>query len=99
MSLIIPGLALQFDVDDLIRCVAPRRLLVVSADDDPASADAEDLVQAARPAFETADGAGHLRHLRARGTHALDRARSDAIVAWMLEQAARADTPSAHRQL
>ncbi len=52
MSLIIPGFCEHFDFDDLLRCIAPRKIFVVSATDDPLSADAADLVHSAMPAFE-----------------------------------------------
>jgi dienelactone hydrolase len=83
MSLVVPGFASRFDFDDLLRCVAPRRILVVSSDDDPLSADAEDVVAAARPVFVEAGAADHLSHFRARGGHALDRERFAAIVGWV----------------
>src|SRR6266850_856577 len=48
MALVIPGCASVFDFDDLIRCVAPGRLFVVSADGDLATEDASDLVENVR---------------------------------------------------
>jgi dienelactone hydrolase len=82
MSLIIPGFAKQFDLEDLIRCVAPRRLLLVSSEEDPLTMDADQLVQAALPVFETQNCAGNLQHLRFPGPHALDPRRFQAIVDW-----------------
>lgn len=87
MSLVIPGFADQFDIDDLLRCVAPRQMLVVSADDDPYSADAEQVVVKALPEFEKEGCGDHLLHLRVPGQHGLDQGRFDAIVEWMLQQA------------
>ncbi|MFZ5893156.1 MAG: hypothetical protein ACOY0T_19005 [Myxococcota bacterium] len=94
MGLVIPGFANVFDLDDVMRCIAPRRLFVVSSDSDPLSADAEDLVARVRPAFAL-DGEGSgdsrdelLSHLRVAGTHALDEQRFQAIVDWVLAQAA-----------
>lgn len=86
-SLIIPGLCQHFDFDDLLRCVAPCRIFVVSSEEDPLSADAEQLVQNALPAFENLNCAGHLEHLRGPGGHALDRERFEAIVGWLAQQA------------
>lgn len=86
MSLVIPGFATRFDLEDIIRCVAPRRLLVVSSDADPASADADRLCREARPAFEACGCAGHLQHLRTAGAHALDPERFEAIVGWIVTQ-------------
>jgi dienelactone hydrolase len=90
MSLIIPGFCESFDFDDLIRCIAPRKLLVVSSVDDPLSGDAEDLVRAALPAFEKLNCADHLQHLRTAGGHTLERDRFEAIIGWAAAQANRA---------
>jgi dienelactone hydrolase len=87
MSLVIPGFAERFDLDDLPRCVAPRKIFIVSSEDDPYSADAEDLVRNALPVFEKQGCADHLQHLRVPGRHALDQARFEAISNWMVMQA------------
>ena len=84
MSLIIPGFIEHFEIVDLLRCVAPRRLLIVSSDSDPLSADADDLVRGAQPAFTAYNGSGHLEHLRVPGPHALDERRYQAILTWAL---------------
>lgn len=86
MALIIPGFAATFDIDDLLGCIAPRRLLVVSAEDDFASIDADDLVNSARPAFDHAGSDSRLTHVRTTGGHALDPARFDAIVNWFVSR-------------
>jgi dienelactone hydrolase len=88
MSLVIPGFARQFDLADLIRCTAPRRMFVVSSDDDPFAADADDLVRDAAAAFVDAGRPSHLQHLRVPGPHSLDARRFDAIVNWTLAEAA-----------
>jgi dienelactone hydrolase len=87
MALVIPGFATRFDLDDLLRCVTPREILVVSGDDDPLSADASTMVASARPAFAEAGVANHMGHIRAPAGHALDRARFDAIVDWLVTRA------------
>jgi dienelactone hydrolase len=86
MALVIPGFASSFDLDDLLRCVAPREMLVVSGDDDPLSADAVAMVASARPTFAEAGAAHHLRHVHAPAGHALDRTRFDAIVDWLVSR-------------
>lgn len=83
MALAIPGFASRFDFDDLLRCIVPRKILVVSGDDDPFSADADELVAAAGPAFAEAGAPTALSHFRAVGGHALDRERFDTIVRWL----------------
>jgi dienelactone hydrolase len=87
MALVIPGFAARFDVDDLLRCIAPRPLFVVSSSEDPYSADAEDLVARARPTY--AGNEASLEHLRVDGAHALDEQRFAAIVAWLSARAVR----------
>jgi dienelactone hydrolase len=87
MSLIIPGFIEQFEIVDLLRCVAPRRLLIVSSDGDPLSADAGDLVRDAQPAFTAQDGSTHLEHLRVPGAHGLDERRHQEILTWALSRA------------
>jgi dienelactone hydrolase len=89
MSLIIPGFSEHYDFDDLLRCVAPRRMFVVSAEDDPQSADAAELVRNALPTFESCDCADHLQQLRTPGPHALDQTRFGAILDWTVWQASR----------
>lgn len=86
MSLVIPGFASRFDLDDLLRCIAPRSALIVSSDDDPYSADASELVACALPEFENNAGRQTLHHIRSSGGHALDAARFDKIVAWVDSQ-------------
>jgi dienelactone hydrolase len=86
-SLIIPSFNEYFDIDDLLRCVVPRKILVVSSEDDPQAADAEELVSNALPAFEIEGCANHLQHLRVPGPHALDRMRFEAILDWVATQA------------
>jgi dienelactone hydrolase len=86
MALIIPGFASQFDVDDLLRCIAPRPLFVVSADGDLACDDATELVLQVHRLFHAPNGEQRLRHLRSAGGHALDHPRFDAIVDWVVAQ-------------
>lgn len=87
MALVIPSFAEYYDFDDLLRCVAPRKVFVVSSENDPQSADAEDVVKNALPAFEAERCKNHLQHLRVPGPHALDRGRFEAIVDWTVGQA------------
>lgn len=87
-ALVIPGFATRFDFDDLMRCIAPRQLFVVSSEGDPYSADASELVLAAAPTFEAAGAPANLRHLRHGASHALDAQRFAAIVDWTVAQTA-----------
>lgn len=83
MAEVIPGFAAKFDIDDLVRAIAPRSLLVVSADADPYSADACGIVASARSQFAALGAAANLGHLRFPGGHPLNRASYQAIVDWV----------------
>lgn len=87
MALVIPGFAAHFDIDDLIRCTAPRPLLVVSSDDDAFSADATELISIAGASFAPHDD--RLCHVRTPGGHALDAARFETIIGWVSERLPR----------
>lgn len=82
MAEVIPGFASRFDIHDLVRCIAPRRLLVVSAEDDPYSEDAADLVESSRDLFPD----GTLGHHRFPGSHPLTRERFEVLVDWISNQ-------------
>lgn len=83
IALVIPNFASQWDFHHLIQCIAPRPLLIVSADEDPYSNDADSVVEKAEAAYSGADA---LKHLRYRGKHAMTPERFDAIRKWVLAQ-------------
>jgi dienelactone hydrolase len=87
MSLVIPGFLQRFDMDDMLRCVAPRSIFVVSSESDPQTADADEVVANARSSFRDRHCERHLLHLRVPGPHPLDRQRMDAMVEWMVAEA------------
>ena len=77
---VVPGLRELLDAHDLVRAIAPRPLLVVSATEDPYSLDADEVVRRA--------GTDSVAEIRVEGEHALDRERFDGIVDWVVERAA-----------
>jgi len=83
MAEVIPGFASRFDIADLVMCMAPRRVLIVSATNDAASQDADMIVKAARTAWEALGAAQLLEHARYEGEHALTQERFDTIVHWL----------------
>jgi dienelactone hydrolase len=83
MAEVIPGFAARFDIADLVMCMAPRRVLIVSATNDAASQDADMIVKAARTAWEALGAAQLLEHARYEGEHALTQERFDTIVHWL----------------
>lgn len=76
MALIIPGFAASWDLHDLLACIAPRPLLVVSADGDPYSQDAAAVIARCQPNE-------HITHVRDRGGHALTQERFQQILAFL----------------
>jgi dienelactone hydrolase len=81
---IVPGILELTDVDGIAGLIAPRPLLLVSAPDDPYSADADGIAAAIGPRFP----AGALRHARFAGGHALTQERFAVIVDWVAAAAA-----------
>ncbi len=88
MAEVIPGFAAQWDIEDLVRAMAPRPLLLVSGCKDPYSADADEIERLARPAYAEHGKAEALAHQRDEGAHAMTPERFEFIVEWMTRQAA-----------
>jgi len=53
MAEVIPDIAKRFDIAEVIKCIAPRPILIVSASDDQYSKDADVIVDRAKEAFAT----------------------------------------------
>lgn len=85
---IVPGILDVGDLDALVALVAPRPLLLVSATEDPYSADAPDIERAAAPAWAAQGAPNALEHARYTGTHPLTAERLDRIVSWVTAHAA-----------
>jgi len=82
MALVIPGFVQRWDIHHLLQCSAPRPMLIVSAEHDPFSQDADDVLAQAHVHYERLDATDKLQHLCYPGEHPLTQARFDAIVAW-----------------
>lgn len=83
MASVIPNFHGKYDIYDLVSCIAPRRLLIVSAEDDKYSRDASYIVEKASPAYREQDALQNLHHKRYPGGHALTRERFDFIIEWL----------------
>lgn len=84
----IPGLLQLGDLDDIVPLIAPRPLLLCSAEEDEYSHDSPRIFEMAARAYRDAGAPQALRHDRAHGGHALTQERFDAIVDWAAAQAA-----------
>jgi dienelactone hydrolase len=82
MAEVLPGVLERFDVDELLRLTAPRPLLVMSAEGDKYSYDAEQVVREAAAAYAAAGASTALEHCRYEGGHAITRERFDHMIAW-----------------
>jgi dienelactone hydrolase len=83
---VIPGFAQRWDIHDLVACIAPRSLLLVSATDDPYSCDAPTVEVRGRWAYSAMSADAALEHLRFAGGHALTHKRFARIVEWVTNQ-------------
>ena len=85
MAEVIPEFATHFDIPDLVTCFAPRRILLVSATDDKASQDAEQIVSAVQETCTAMGITAYTEHKRYEGGHALTQERVDDILHWLAE--------------
>jgi dienelactone hydrolase len=84
MAEVIPGFVPRFDIEDLISCIAPRKMLVVSASEDIYSQDAAAVCQKARSEYRKLGAEGNLLHKAFEGEHALDSERFRFIIDWFV---------------
>ncbi len=84
MSHLIPGFFKEFDIDDLIECIAPRKLLLISGADDQYSLDAEKIYQESKQKWIQANAPDNIKHISFDGGHNLDRERFDVILNWLV---------------
>lgn len=83
MASVIPNFHSKYDIFDLVSCIAPRRLLIVSAEDDKYSRDALYIVEKASPAYSELKALNNLHHKRYQGGHGLTKERFDFIIEWL----------------
>lgn len=86
MASVIPDFHGKYDIDDLVSCIAPRRLLIISGDEDKYSKDAPYIVEKASPAYSELHALHNLQHKRYRGGHAVTKERFDDIIEWLGRQ-------------
>ena len=84
MASVIPNFHGRYDIDDLVSCIAPRPLLIVSAEDDKYSRDASYIVEKASSAYSELNALHNLHHRRYQGGHELTQERFDFMIEWLV---------------
>ena len=87
MSEIIPGFLTRFDVEDLVKAMAPNPVLLVSGEEDKYSRDTPVVIRKAIDAYRAHEAEGALEGFHYPGGHELDQSRFDAIVEWTVSTA------------
>ena len=81
---VIPGFNSKYEIYDLVSCIAPRKLLIVSAEEDKFSRDASYVVEMASGAYAKLGVSENLQHKKYPGNHPLTQERFDYIVNWVM---------------
>ena len=84
MASVIPNFHGKYDIDDLVKLIAPRKCLLVSSEEDKYSMDAPEIVEKAGKVYEALGVAQNLEHKRYPGGHALTEERFWDIIEWIL---------------
>ena len=84
MASVIPNFHGKYDIDDLVALTAPRKLLIVSSDEDKYSMDASDIVEKAGKRYEELGVAKNLEHMRYQGGHGLTEERFHDVIHWIV---------------
>lgn len=71
------------DITDLVKCIAPRHVLLVSATEDKYSMDANYIEDQSLIMFNEFNCSENFQHKRYSGGHALTQERFDYIVHWI----------------
>lgn len=83
MASVIPNFHGKYDVDDLGVCIAPRPLLIVSAEEDKYSKDAPYIVEKGASVYRELEALTNLQHKRYSGGHDMTKERFDYIIEWI----------------
>ncbi|MEZ5427505.1 MAG: dienelactone hydrolase family protein [Pyrinomonadaceae bacterium] len=88
---VIPGFLENFEIEDLLKTVCPRKFLIVSATEDIYAQDAKEIYNSVKPVFQESNAADALVHREYEGGHPLDRERFDFIVNWFSQEFKKAE--------
>lgn len=82
MAEVIPGFAVDFDIEDLLMLVCPRELLIMSSSLDIYSQDAMEMYRAAKSIYAESGSENLIAYKTFTGKHALDKQRFEFIINW-----------------
>jgi len=85
MASVIPGFHGKYDIDDLVALTAPRKMLLVSEEEDKYSMDAPYIAEQAGIAYEQQNASKNLCHMCYPGGHAMTQERFEYILNWLEE--------------
>lgn len=83
---VIPGFYKEFDIDDLVKGIAPRKLLMISGTDDKYSRDAGEIFKKAKKIYGEYGCESNIIWQGYKGGHAITKERFDFIVNWFSKQ-------------
>ncbi|MFY0697988.1 MAG: hypothetical protein JXR11_09080 [Balneola sp.] len=83
MAEVIPGFTEKYDVEDLLKMINPRKLLILSAESDQYARDAIKIYHAIRSDFDNPNSISLMHY---EGGHPLDQQRFDDIIDWFVEE-------------
>lgn len=84
---IIPGLIKEFEIADFIKEIAPRKFMIVCANEDKWSKDAPEIYRIAKDHYIMKGAADNLEIKQYSGGHALTPERFEFIINWMIRHA------------
>lgn len=86
MSEVIPNFTEDYDIEDLLKLVSPRELLIVSATEDKYSQDAKSVYLDLLPTFLESGAKESITHKEVEGKHRLDEERFLFIINWFKQK-------------
>lgn len=82
MAEVIPNFTENYDIEDLLKLICPRELLIVSSNLDKYSQDAENVYLEVKSIYEKSEKGNLITHKEFPGEHPLDKERFDYIINW-----------------
>jgi dienelactone hydrolase len=81
---LIPGFAKRFDIPDLVKCIAPRKILFMSSMEDKLAKDGAFIVESSRDVFAALGATDHIQNVTFETTKEVGREQFKFITDWMV---------------